>query len=299
MKILLATDGSECSEGAARFLTRFRFSPEDEITVLHVVPENPLKDVWEPHSATVKRLRHEIAPKIIESTVSRLKNIRAKVATAVTEGHPDRAILDAAAQFGSELLVMGARGIKGVKSLFLGSVTRSVAINSPKPLLITKCQPERSTGALKALFATDGSDYALAAGRLLTSIPFPDATEVTILHVSVSSYMDIPDRLYVEIDDRIKNIVAGMKEAEFKHAEALLEKARELLSGRFPNISTAQMSGDPSEEILRAAQAEQADIIVVGSSGMRGVKGMLGSVARNILGHAGCAVLIGKTAMKK
>jgi nucleotide-binding universal stress UspA family protein len=33
---------------------------------------------------------------------------------------------------------MGARGIKGIKSLFIGSVTRSVAIKSPKPVLVTK-----------------------------------------------------------------------------------------------------------------------------------------------------------------
>ncbi len=39
MKILLATDGSEYSDGAARFLARFEFSQADEITVLHVIPD--------------------------------------------------------------------------------------------------------------------------------------------------------------------------------------------------------------------------------------------------------------------
>ena len=295
MKILLATDGSECSEGAARLLARFRFTPDVEIIVLHAVPDLPFKDVWEPHATTVKLLRRELAPKIIESTVRRLKNSKAKISTAVTEGHPDRAILGASAQFGSDLLVMGARGIKGVKSIFLGSVTRSVAINSPKPVLIAKPPLERSTEALKVLLATDGSDHALAAGKFLTTLSFPDITEVMILHVSASSYMDIPERLSMEIDDRIKRIVAGMKEAEFKHVEVILESAGKLLAGKFPSISVLPKSGDPSEEILHAAQAEQADIIVVGSSGMRGVRGMLGSVARNILGHADCSVLIGKT----
>jgi nucleotide-binding universal stress UspA family protein len=107
--------------------------------------------------------------------------------------------------------------------------------------------------------------------------------------------MDIPERLSLEIDDRIKGIVAGMKQTEFKHMEAILDHARKLLSDRFPNISLLPKNGDPSGEILHAAQAEQSDIIVVGSSGMRGVRGMLGSVARNVLGHADCSVLIGKT----
>lgn len=36
MKILLATDGSEYSEGAAKFLTNFELSLNDEITILHI-----------------------------------------------------------------------------------------------------------------------------------------------------------------------------------------------------------------------------------------------------------------------
>ncbi len=43
------------------------------------------------------------------------------------------------------------------------------------------------------------------------------------------------------------------------------------------------------------AKTFEADIIAVGSKGMRGIKGMLGSVSRYVLGHSGCSVLIGKT----
>lgn len=42
MKILLATDGSEYSESAAWFLTRLDLSPDDEITILHVVSWIPV-----------------------------------------------------------------------------------------------------------------------------------------------------------------------------------------------------------------------------------------------------------------
>ena len=223
MKILFATDGSESSENAARLLARFRFTSDDKITVLHVVSDHPFKDVQEPHAAKLRLVRHDIARKIIESTVSRLKNCKGEVATAVTEGHPDRAILDTAARSGPDLIVMGTRGIKGVQSIFLGSVTRSVAINSPIPVLVTKLPPQRGAEALRVLFATDGSDFASAAARLLTALPFPDLTELKILHVSASSYMDVPERLSMEIDDRIKGILAGMKEAEFKRAEAVLD----------------------------------------------------------------------------
>jgi nucleotide-binding universal stress UspA family protein len=52
--------------------------------------------------------------------------------------------------------------------------------------------------------------------------------------------------------------------------------------------------GDPSEEILKVAETLNADIIAVGSSGMRGIKGMLGSVSRYVMNHTACSVLIGK-----
>jgi nucleotide-binding universal stress UspA family protein len=53
--------------------------------------------------------------------------------------------------------------------------------------------------------------------------------------------------------------------------------------------------GDPATEILEAAAALDADIIAMGSRGLRGIKGTLGSVSRHILNHAECSVLIGKT----
>jgi len=40
--------------------------------------------------------------------------------------------------------------------------------------------------------------------------------------------------------------------------------------------------------------AIKADIIAVGSRGLRGIKGALGSVSRHVLNHAECSVLIGK-----
>ena len=44
MRFLLATDGSEHSENAARFLTRFEFTPDDEITVLTVIGWIPFQE---------------------------------------------------------------------------------------------------------------------------------------------------------------------------------------------------------------------------------------------------------------
>lgn len=293
MKILLATDGSKQSEGAARFLARFDFSQTDEIMVLHVVPGIPFPHSGEPYFAAVMQLGEEIAPGIIDDTAGLLKDLRASVSTAVTTGHPAEAILALAAQANPDLIVMGNRGMKAISSLLLGSVTRAVAISSPRSVLVVKPQ-DAHTGPFKVLFATDGSDCARETEKLLVSIAFPGNTALTAVYVSASTYTEIPDRFYPEMDDRIKKIVAGMMEVESKHAEEVLERARIALKNKFRNVTVLIKSGNPSEQILQAARETGADVIAIGSRGMRGFRGMLGSVARNVLGHADCSVLICK-----
>ena len=183
MKLLLATDGSEYSEGAAKFLTNLNFSPNDEITILNVITEVPFKNGEESYYSNLRQIKQEIASKIVESTVDILKPIRAKIGTSIMDGYPGKVIIDIPKDLDTDMIVMGDRGLKGIKSVLLGSIARSVAINSSKPVLIIKPPQWDVSDNLKILFATDGSKYAQEAGMFLTKLPFPDDTEITILHV--------------------------------------------------------------------------------------------------------------------
>jgi nucleotide-binding universal stress UspA family protein len=148
---------------------------------------------------------------------------------------------------------------------------------------------------MRILFATDGSDYSRATGEFLSSIPFPNDSEVTILNIISSSFSDVPERFVMEINERIKEVVAGSRAIEFTESEKIIEGARENLSKRFKNISVLSKVGDPSTEILKTGETMEADMIAVGCRGLRGMKGIMGSVSRNILTHSKCSVLIGKT----
>ncbi|MEW6602202.1 MAG: universal stress protein, partial [Nitrospirota bacterium] len=141
MKILMATDGSKYSEEAAEFLLRFNFSPDDEIDILHAVSWTPILTEWESLYADFREVLNTVVPKVLDSTASVLKPVKAKISTSYREDYPDRAIVDASEDPGADLIVMGARGLKGVGSYIVGSVTRQVAIKSRKPVLIVK-QPE-------------------------------------------------------------------------------------------------------------------------------------------------------------
>jgi len=294
MKILLATDGSTNSEAAAEFLTRFNFSADDEIRVLHAISWTPVLTEWESLYEDFKDIQDKIVPQILDAAASVLKPVKAKISTSFQEDYPDKAILEASEESGADLIVMGARGLKGIGSFVVGSVTRQVAIKSHKPVLIFK-QPEViKSGGLKVLFATDGSVYSDAVSSLLSSIPFPDNTELTVLNVVSTVFKDIPERFAVEINERIKNIVADTREKELIHAGQIIDKASKDLGGTFSKIEKSIKFGDASLVIVSEAEAAGADIIAVGTSGMRGIKGMLGSVARYVLNHTKSSVLIAK-----
>lgn len=55
------------------------------------------------------------------------------------------------------------------------------------------------------------------------------------------------------------------------------------------------VSGDPAEEIIRLAKIHQADLIVLGSRGLRGMQRIvLGSVSSQVFADAPCSVLVVK-----
>ena len=78
-----------------------------------------------------------------------------------------------------------------------------------------------------------------------------------------------------------------------KAAQSLLEKLSETVEGLDVEIHTD--AGNPAEVIVRVADEVGADLIVVGSKGMRGKRRILGSVPNSVAHKAGCHVLVAKT----
>lgn len=291
MNILLATDGSECSNTATLFLTRFKLSPEDKIIILYVVSEVPYEDEYH---AQIMRVIKRVAPKILSSASDILKGVKAKVSVEEKEGYPDSTIVESAASSDADLIVMGARGVRGLKLLVLGSVTRAVVSNSPKPVLVVKRTEWDTPRKMKILFATDGSESAAATARLLAAMPFYDDFEITVLNVQNSAFYDIPERFAIEIEDRMKGAVADRRKQESAESEKILEDAKNYFAVKYKHLQFLTKFGDPASEILSTSEQIKADIIAIGCRGLKGIKGMLGSVSRNVVIHSKSSVLIGK-----
>lgn len=75
-------------------------------------------------------------------------------------------------------------------------------------------------------------------------------------------------------------------------AEAGVAAAADELRGRGARVRTRVVMGDAGAEIIEAATAEHADLIVMGTHGRSGLaRVLLGSAADHVIRHAPCPVL--------
>jgi nucleotide-binding universal stress UspA family protein len=295
MKILLPTDGSEYSEAAAKFLTRLNVSSKDEITILHVISDDPFQDNEDYYYSKIREIKKSVAPKILDSATNILEPLPAKISTVLVNGYPDKSIVETAVSLNTDIIVMGQKRLKGIESHIVGSITKSVSITSPKPVLVIKPCESDTPDRIKILLTTDGSDYAKKAGETLTLLPFHNNTEITILHVITPAFYDIPEKFMEKIDTSVREDLKKYNSIEVKESQKILEQTAEYLGTTFSHIKKLTTMGDPSDEILYTANELKSDIIVVGSKGMGGFRGVVESLSRYILSVAECSVLIGKT----
>ena len=116
----------------------------------------------------------------------------------------------------------------------------------------------------KILIASDGSATAAKAAARGADLARAVGAEVVLVYVGDEA--------------------AGVK---------VLDKVKQDLG---VDAKTRIVQGDPADQILGVAEAEGADLVVVGNKGMTGAKRfLLGSVPNQISHHAPCNVLIVKT----
>jgi len=93
-------------------------------------------------------------------------------------------------------------------------------------------------------------------------------------------------------DEVMESYAESVQEAR-RQAAALVSATADRLSDAGLITSVDVRDGDPAACIVKAAIEHAADLIVLGTRGHTGLSRiLLGSVARNVLTHAACSVLI-------
>jgi len=150
----------------------------------------------------------------------------------------------------------------------------------------------------KILYPTDFSELAEVAKEYVIKLKEANAQEVVVLHVIHPLEFSLP-----QFDDPfaldVATLYAHLPEIEQailrSHEERLKEIEEELKKAGF-KVRTVLTVGEPKEEIVRVAEEERVNVIVIGYHGKSLIERILeiGSTAKAVIKKAKCPVLVVK-----
>ncbi|MBM4421065.1 MAG: hypothetical protein FJ034_05685 [Chloroflexi bacterium] len=287
MKVLLATDGSVHAAHAERVAASVAWPPGTAIDALAVTDIFAVdRDI---PLAAVTALRREIDRQTDDHLASvrvALAGAGRKVGSRRGSGRPGEVIVEEAAAFGADLIVMGSRGRGFLPSTLLGSVAAEVVDHAACPVLIA-----RTDGVHGLVLADDGSATARSAADVVTgwgafgSLPHHvvSVTDLAVLTATVD-----PVGMGPFMDQRIVDSLGAQ-------SRRIATEGADRLVAKGIRATAHATQGFVTPTLVEVAARNEADLIVVGSRGNTGLKrAVLGSVARGVLFSAPCSVLVVK-----
>ena len=145
MKILLAIDGSPCSDAAVAEVARRPWPDGSSVKVLTAIeiPMPPTPEAWaiplnyfEEMDAALRKQGQNIVDRAIQTLKSN-KTLSADAALA--PGSPRQVILDEAESWGADLIVLGSHGYGALKRFLLGSVSHAVVAHAKCSVEVVRC----------------------------------------------------------------------------------------------------------------------------------------------------------------
>ena len=137
MTVLSATDGSREAKLATRMAVGIAKGTASELHVVCVVDVGVAAD---------PRLHSGLRQRGRELLGDQMTKIREAGVTAASEhlvaGRPDREIVAIAEKLGAGLIVMGSRGLGGVRRALMGSVSDSVVRHAHCPVLVARSRED-------------------------------------------------------------------------------------------------------------------------------------------------------------
>lgn len=190
---------------------------------------------------------------------------------AVIHGSPGPALVRAAAH--TDLLVVGTRGRGAIADSLLGSVSTYCVAHSTVPVIVVPNDADTEVPIREAIVAIDGSEQSIEAlSWALENVP----AGATITAVSAWNYAPYAGYEAIPVDPEV---ISEQTERVLSEAVATAT-AR---SGSDRPVTTEVIPGDPRTVLNE--RASDADLLVMGARGHRGVVHMLVGSVTTALAH--------------
>jgi len=265
--ILLATDGSEFSEGANRLAIAISRQFGAKLTAMTMVLFSEELEV-----VGTRNLRaglEEKANAILAALADQASQDGVDCELLIRFGEdPHREIVGAAQDVGADLIIMGRRGKRGLARMMVGDATAKVIGAAHCNVLVAPRAARMWQQGI--VLGTDGSTFAEAATSAVARIAAEGNVPVTVVTAVLDSF----------------------SASRSQEADAALAHARDVLEKAGVAAKTMVVRARPDDAIIRTAEETEAELIVTGTHGRTGLgRFVLGSVTERVISGAPCAVL--------
>ncbi len=279
-KILVTVAGRGLCEEMLNMLMDIPSIQQASVTVLHVVPSVA--------SAEAMSEKLEQGGKILAQAVQSIKVDPSKVNPRLKQGDPKDIVCQVADEENSDLIIIGSRGLQGLRAILENSVSQYVFQLTSRPMLLVKdgIYVKKLKHIMVALDATDSSkEYLDLALSLVKDIP---GGQLILAHVN----KDITGKSSEDFSDNAQ-------------ADPVIAAALEPVKRMGVSYRCVSAIGKPGPEICRIASEVGADLLILGSPDRRPTvaKSLVdldrlvgGSQSDYVRVHAECPVLLARTA---
>jgi nucleotide-binding universal stress UspA family protein len=244
-KILLADSGVGNTEAMMKVLMEVPLIQRAAITVLHVVPSQV--------SAEAMAEKWEAGGRTLATAINNLNLNPGKVTAVLREGDPKDIVVQVADEVEADLIIMGSRGLQGLKAILENSVSQYVFQLSSHPMLLVKDDLYTIRPIKRVMVAMNKSDSAKEG-----------------LNIAISLLRDIKDSELILVHS-ISNLKAkpfDMTSPDPNQDPILTEAAAE---ARRYGIAykLAAPEGKAGKRICQLADERNVDLIILGSPDRR------------------------------
>lgn len=276
-RIVVAVDNSRNARLALEHAAR-RVGSDGELIVAHVVTSVP--EALASFLLVVDE-RRMLADQLVNQLVGAYTDGAEPV---VLEGPTATRIAELAREREADEIVVGSRGL-GRFSAALGSVAHALLQQADHPVVVVPAaaadhpRQGRAHGSCVVVVGYDGSQPSRAAVSYAARRSCAGGRVV-----AVHAFQPVPEWLGAP---SYQQALDGYQ----THGRQLLESLKDEHERDF-EFDTSLLEGPPARAIVAAADARDADEIVVGSRGFGPVRGVLGSVSHAVLHEADRVVVV-------
>ena len=310
MKLIVAYDGSQCSEAAIDDLARAGLPDSGEAVVISVAevwlpPPDSVGDTngnitgitLDPESAEAIRKRHEKGKRAVaeaETLANHAKQRlqcalpRWKVKGEATYGSPAWEILARADEFKPDLIVVGSHGRSAISRFFLGSISQKVLTEARCSVRVARGRIEVDPTPVRIIIGFDGSNGARAAVEAVAARPWREHSGIRL----VAATEEVTPTTIGRFIPPISHLVNEVNEFERDWIEKLADKELNTLEARGLAAALHVQAGNPKDILVEEAEKWNADCIFVGANafGSRLERFLLGSTSAAVAARAHCSV---------